>query len=206
MIGRTFVVGLGVLASTLLVTAPAVAQDDAPAMMSARTRGVNVVLGEKMLDDKDWNKNFKAAGLPNLSSQTMLGVETTYGPKRWPVNLATDFLYSQASGKSTSLGRTVTGHTFELGLGVRKVFALSLPVAPYAGGGLAYGSGAVTCSGCTSKAPSGVGFWLGGGAVYQLSRLNAGVGLRYSSIDGKDGNVKLKDGGLIANVVVGYGF
>src|SRR5687768_2568004 len=82
---------------------------------------LNFFFGQKMLDDKDWNKEFKAAGLPNLASQTSFGIEGTYGSGKWPVQIATDFLYSQASGKSTALNRTVTGSTFELGVGARKI-------------------------------------------------------------------------------------
>src|SRR4051812_17480275 len=110
----------GLLAAALTIGYPALAATPmAPAAAPAdpSVHSINVVVGQKMLDDKDWNKNFKAAGLPNLKSQTSFGLETTYGPKAWPVSLATDVLYSSASGKSSTLGRTVTGHTLEFAAG-----------------------------------------------------------------------------------------
>lgn len=199
--------GAGVLGVVLSASAlPALAQTEPAAAPAANTH-INLIVGQKMLDDADWNKEFKAAGLPNLSSQTSFGIETTYGPKAWPVSFATDVLYSSASAKSPALGRTVTGNTLELGVGARKVFALSgIPINPYVGGGLAYGSGAVTCSGCTSRAPSGVGLWVNGGAFYRISKFNAGLGLRYSSIEGKDGAIKLKVGGINPHATIGFGF
>lgn len=201
---RTFRLAAVTLAFSLAF--PAIAQEDTAS--DPIDKHFNFIVGQKMLDDKDWNKEFKAAGLPNLKSQTSFGFESTYGPRSFPVSIATDVLYSQASGKSSALNRDVTGSTFELGLGARKIFGEvgGLPVHPYVGGGLAWGFGAVTCDGCTSKAPSGTGFFLNTGAFYSLSRLNAGLGVRYSSIDGEDDGIKLKVGGLNVNAVVGFGF
>ena len=184
---------------------PAIAQEKGGSA-PPKPSNINIVFGQKMLDDKDWNKEFKAAGLPNLKNQTLYGVQMSWAGPSWPVALATDLLYSSASGKSSSLNRTVTGTTFELGLGARKFFALGPPVSPYAGGGLTWGTGFVTCDGCSSKAPNGTGLWAEGGAVYRLGRLNAGLGARYSNIDGSDGGVKLKVGGLNVNAVLGFGW
>ena len=199
------VLGLGLLA--VMFSATAFAQDAAPVGNDGPRKHFNFIVGQKMLDDKDWNKEFKAAGLPNLATQTSFGLESTWGLGKLPVSLAVDLLYASASGKSTALNRTVTGTTIELGFGVRKVFdVLPVPVHPYVGGGFAYGTGAVTCSGCSSKAPSGTGLFVNGGAFYRLSKFNVGAGIRYSAIDGKDGPVKLKVGGINANLVVGVGF
>ena len=200
--GKLFLV-TGLLVAAVSTPFAAFAQEGSP---SESNTHLNFIVGQKMLDDKDWNKEFKAAGLPNLKTHTSFGLEATYGPGTWPVSIATDVLYSSASGKSTALNRTVTGSTLELGIGARKVFTLGMPIHPYVGGGLAYGSGAVTCSGCSSRAPSGTGFWVNGGAFYSLSRLNAGLGFRYSSIEGKDGNLELNVGGINVNALVGFGF
>src|SRR5688500_17055234 len=126
----------GLFAVALMSPIAAVAQETAAP--AGPRKHINVIVGQKMMDDKDWNKEMKAAGFPHMATQTSFGIESTWGLGRLPVSLAVDTLYASKSGKAGApLNRTVTGNTLEFGLGARKVFTLGMPIHPYVGGGLA---------------------------------------------------------------------
>lgn len=138
---------------------------------------VNVMYGQKNLDDDDWEP---------VEDQTEYGIMFDFKANdNWPISIALDLLFSDDEGDY--YGVDIDGETQEFNLGVRKYFPVTPQFKPYVGGGLAYISAEYSGSYAgvgVSDDDSEVGFWLGGGAVFTFAeRINIGVDLRYSQAE-----------------------
>ncbi len=164
---------------------------------AARADGdVNFFLGQKSLDHGDWGP---------LDGQSEFGAEMSFGKKDWPIAIAVD-LFSSADDYS-SLGAKVEGSTWELGVGVRKIWK-SGNTMPYIGGGLASISGAFKVdSAGVDESDSSLGVWFGGGVFWRLgSRFNIGLAARYSKATITLFDVDGEGGGLHYGMLLGWGW
>lgn len=175
-----------------LAVSMVVAASFLPAVAFAEAN-VQLVVGQKDLDDEDWK---------GIDPQLELGVLTTTGPRAWPVQIAADLLYSQGSGKNS--GVKVNGNTTEINLGVRKIFHLE-NLHPYVGGGLAYIL-AEAKGGGFSESTAAPGFWANAGLYYDISKIGLGVSVRYSAANSDKDTFDAELGGLHYGVTVGYTF
>jgi Outer membrane protein beta-barrel domain len=179
-----------VFVTTLSVVAPAHAD---------ATGNVNFFLGQKSLSSSDWEP---------VEKQGEFGAVMSFGEKSWPISIAVDVLLSAAEEDAFDpfLGSyTITGTTYEVDFGVRKVWGKAA-TRPYIGGGLAViGAGAELDNGLASvdADDSAVGFWADAGIFWRLgSHFNLGLDLRYS-----DADVDLDFGaGLVAQDIGAGGF
>lgn len=179
-----------------LLSAPAFAADGD----SGFAGDINIKVGQKKLHEND----FKAPGV-DLSSQTGFGLLSSWGMKNWPVMIAFD-VDSMSGSKS---GIKVS--EMEISLGARKGFMLSsMPIIPYVGAGVSYGSGTQKFAG-SSNTLTGYGIWIDGGAQYVIAQhFGVGLDIKYDScpvskkISGT--TVKADIGGLFPALFVGYMF
>jgi len=199
------VLALTVLSGSAFATDEAAPKGAAPSSSATSDTGfggdVNLLVGQKTLHDNDWNVGNGGA---NLDNQLGAGIMANLGMRNWPVMVAVDLFYSSASSSG------VSGNTLLFGVGARKSFALqSLPIVPYAGLGVSYGSGSVSASG-QSFSGTGEGLWLDGGAQYKMGKLGLGLDLRWASCPGKFSvggqSVNADLDGFLAALSVGYGF
>jgi len=166
---------------------------------------VNFILGYKNLSG-DWNLNPRetdANGQPLPGDRTFypsLGLETTWGPSNWPVQLAFDVLNSADDGithvpafTTPAFDLRLRAQSLELGFGVRRAF--NLPgITPYLGAGGLWSQGKFEIEVSDPNAgqfgeqtahaharSSAFGFWVGGGAYRRLGpRFQMGVAYRLS--------------------------
>src|SRR5438067_832896 len=71
------------------------------------TGNLNLLLGQKMLPESDWN----VEGLADWSKQVEIGIMFDFRGKTWPVNIAVDLLSSKKT--ETISGTDVDGKTSE---------------------------------------------------------------------------------------------
>jgi len=170
---------------------------------------VNFFIGQKSLDSDDWDP---------VDDQLEFGAVMSFGQDDWPVHIAVDVLASAAEETvfDPFLGDvTVTGSTFEIAGGVRKIWGKGM-FRPYLGAGVAViGAGAELDDGFVSVDANevGFGFWAGGGLFWRLGKhFNIGLDARYSSaevdLDFGSGIVSqdVSAGGLHYGLLVGFGW
>ena len=163
------------------------------------TGNVNFFVGQKSLSSSDWEP---------VEKQGEFGAVMSFGQKTWPVSIAVDVLVSTDDQDAFDpfIGNyTLTGTTYEVDFGVRKVWGKAR-TRPYIGAGLALlGASAEIESGGASidGDDSAVGFWADAGIFWRLgSHFNLGLDVRYS-----DADVDLDFGsGLVATDVGAGGF
>lgn len=192
LLSSAFVV---LIAGLLLVGAASPARAEA---------NINFLLGAKYLDSDDWE---------NADSHGAFGIQTTFGPNDWPVGIAID-AYGSATTQdevildpSFAVGRTHS--TFELGVGVRKIWK-SGKVRPFVGGGLASINanrdvfiGAVSLS----KSDTGPGVWFDGGVFWRLGKqFNIGLNARISRGEITIENEDIQAGGFTLGLLLGWGW
>jgi len=160
---------------------------------------VSGYLGQKSLDDDDWQELDKQAGL---------GVIFDLKHKNWPVSIALDII---ASGDEHESGtQKNTGFTVEHHIGIRKIFALpDYSLKPYIGGGVSIALADIeNKNGSTvinDEEDRGVGTWVGVGTYYELTpHFNIGVDVRYSKAEVTLINIDREVGGLYTGVTAGY--
>jgi opacity protein-like surface antigen len=182
----------------------------APVAHAESTGQVNFFLGTKFLDSGDWDP---------VDDQGEFGVVMTFGRPDWPVHIAADLLGStrEAEIVDPTVGERpdATGSTFELDLGVRKIW-LDKAVHPYAGGGLTLVRAEVEIDSSFetfNTDDDGVGAWLGGGIFWRLGkRFNIGADVRWSTADVEfeagpgEAREKTDAGGLHAGLLLGFGW
>ena len=153
---------------------------------------INFLGGFKALDSTDW---------PEDDAQAFGGITTTFGPERWPVQIAIDLLggtssndqidLELSSGVNVSSPRLIQS-TWELDFGVRKIWRKG-KVRPFVGGGFALICasqerflddnelpdlpGGVLGENLVLRESGGAGgVWINGGVFWRLSkRFNIGV-------------------------------
>ena len=94
---------------------------------------LNFVLGGKTLDADDW---------PLGDDQGEIAFLSTFGPERWPVQVAIDIVGSGSTESSFSVtapgleirGEDLTQSTLEIDVGVRKIWETGR-ARPFVGGG-----------------------------------------------------------------------
>lgn len=170
---------------------------------------VNFFLGMKSLASDDWTPT---------DDQGELGVVMSFGRDDWPVHVAVDALISadEETLADPLLGLvTLTSTTFEIDVGVRKIWKKGR-VLPYLGAGVGIiGAGAEVDAGFASvdASDAAIGFWADGGLFWRLgTRFNIGLDLRWSDaevdLDFGAGNVArdVGSGGLHYGLLMGFGW
>lgn len=187
----------------VVIMTPTPAPSPVPGQEYAASRpyvDVNVSAGSKILAESDWAP---------LANQTELGLMGTVGGTGWPVLIASDALYSFASGRTN--GVDVRAQTFETCIGLRGIFDLGT-FRPHLGAGLVYATVATTArfdDGNEFAAGSGTGFWVGGGALLRLGRsANLGLQMRFSSVTARIPvyGTEQSAGGFHIGATAGFGF
>ncbi len=142
------------------------------------TGDVNVLLGQRNMDEDDWKP---------VHEQRLLGVEADFKGKSWPVNILIGFSGSKKDENiivSNSLGSAnikLEGTTSELYIGARKYFLPGTSMTPYLNAGVSFIKAKITGSigGLgVSGDDSSAGLFFGGGATYRFGSLNVGFDLR----------------------------
>ncbi len=164
------------------------------------TGNLNLLLGEKILSERDWTTE----GGADWSKQFEAGIMFDIREKSWPVNIALDLLSSKKT--VTIHGRDVDGKTSEFALGVRKYFREDQLVKPYVGGGLANITAEMS-SGDNSSSASQIGPWIDGGVKFNpIKALNVGADVRYSQAETEINGDKIQAGGWHWGLFAGWNF
>jgi len=150
-----------------------------PVISNCETNGwtgnFSVFLGKKFLDEDDWKP---------LDDQSEIGFFLDFRPKKWPVNIAIDYLDSEEYGFQNISGTItyVERGTEEINIGIRKIFKITPNIRPYIGGGLAYIRGEFKS--ITSDDDAGTGIWIDAGLYWDfIEHFYLGVDLRYSKAE-----------------------
>jgi len=154
---------------------------------------VNFILGNKTLDEDDWEP---------FEDQGELAVCASFGKVEWPVRIALDLTGSYDD--THFLGTEVSGSTSEFDVGVRKIWKRN-KTRPFLGGGLAFVTGRFEI-GSSDFDEDGVGAWIDGGAFWRLGkRFNIGVEARISRAEVSFGSVDVEAGGEHIGLILGFG-
>lgn len=188
---------------------------------AARSGDVNVIYGEKALDEDRFDES-------GVDKQPQIGVAVTLDFD-WPVALAIDLLSSsedETQSVASELGPLTVDtdvETLELNVGVRKYWGTRDRV--YVGGGLAYvqldvkqtesgtlGPGSEFTDTILDDDGNGIGLWLNVGYVHRFGdHFNVGLDVRYSDAEADltpEGSgaseLTLDSGGLHYGVQLGF--
>jgi hypothetical protein len=161
---------------------------------------VNFILGQKALEEDDWAP---------VEDQGEFGAEVTWGKDDWPILIATDYLWSSDKEDLAATGVEVTGTSWELAVGIRKVWEAGKN-RPYVGGGLALIGGKFegSVSGLSvSDDDQVLGAWVGGGIFWRLGpRFNIGIAGRFSKGQVTFFGVEGEGGGSHFGLILGWGW
>jgi hypothetical protein len=168
-----------------------------PSSSYAETTGnVNFVLGLKMLDEDDWAP---------VEDQGELGALISWGKEGWPVHIAIDILGTSATEENLFFLADVEGSTFELDVGVRKVWGKNI-VRPFLGGGIALITAEFEAFGISDD-DNAVGGWIDGGVFWRLGeRFNIGFEVRVSRAEVTIFGVDAEAGGEHFGLILGFGW
>jgi hypothetical protein len=167
---------------------------------------VNFLIGQKSLSDSDAEPFDEGLGF---------GAMMSFGRTDWPIHIAVDVLgYGDTE---EAFGADWTGATFEVAVGVRKIWTVG-NTRPYIGGGIGVVGAAVEIDGNGSFLDdqgdgNGFGPWAGGGVFWRLGeRFNLGVDVRWNKAEidlDYDSGGTVEDvnvGGLAYGLTVGFGW
>jgi len=136
----------------------------------------NGVIGRRYMGDKDWAP---------FHIYNEIGVEGSWGKMDEPLMFATDFFTSQDSQREGS--KTIQSKSYQLQLGLRKIWTFSKHWNPYGGAGLTVSKGdleEVSSSGTKRGSDNAYGIWVGGGIFYRVGQnFNVGVAVRACLMD-----------------------
>lgn len=163
------------------------------------TGNLNLGVGLKLMDKTDWGATRK---------QKEFRMAFDIRQRRWPINIAADFMYSMSEEDYVQLeDETIAGYrqsSYELNAGVRKIFDNKLySMRPFVGGGFGYISTALT----TFKFQQGtIGAWAEGGIYWELERhFNIGAEMLWSWAEIPYGIQQVTNaGGLHFEMILGY--
>lgn len=177
------------------------------AYANAWTGNVNAFLGQKTLEEEDWEP---------LDKQSEFGVLVDFKQQDWPISIAIDVLGSVDKatvvgvdiGGSPLFDADLEGYTFELDIGARKIWEVSgSSIRPYIGGGLALVHAEIHATDVISvvEDDNGTGFWLGGGVYWTLSQhFNLGLDARYTKAEVTLYDIDTEAGGVHLGLILGY--
>jgi opacity protein-like surface antigen len=167
---------------------------------SARSGGdawhgtVRLFFGGKSLDEDDWEP---------VDSQGEFAILTDFGAESWGVHIALDLRFA-ASDEEDVLGLEVVSSTWEINVGVRKVFDTGSFVKPFLGGGLAFGGAALDIE-IDDDRDAGIGIWADGGIDFSLGGpVSLGFEIAYSSIRVDIADVGADAGGFRFGITLGF--
>ena len=170
------------------------------------TGNFNGSLGNKSLDDKDWQ---------DVDSQGTIGFIADFKKDSWPVSLSIDAFISAGDDVSSDEldldFPEVDASTSGIHLGVRKIWNLEqYTFSPYIGGGLAFVSGSqerMVGGETKDESDTATGVWLGAGVYWRpYESLNLGLDIRYSQADVTLFEEDVNAGGFQTGIFVGYSF
>lgn len=155
---------------------------------------VRLFFGAKALDEGDWEP---------VEDQSEFAILTNFGAEDWDVHVALDLRFA-ASDKEDVLGLEVQSSSWELNVGVRKVFDTKSIVKPFIGGGLAFG-GATMDIEIDDESDAGIGIWLDAGIDFSLGGpVSLGLEFAYSTIPIDIAGVDTDAGGFRFGLTVGF--
>jgi hypothetical protein len=164
---------------------------------------INFILGQKQLDEEQWGQ---------ASDQGEFGILASFGGEKWPVDIATDMIFSghtfQVPGEDSPV--ELFSMTFELDLGVRKIWEHG-KARPFVGGGLAIIAADIELAVgeiSVGTDANGPGVWVDGGIFWRLTRhFNLGLESRISraKVDNLFGS-EVEAGGEHFGLLLGCGW
>jgi len=139
---------------------------------------INVLLGQRNLEENDWKP---------VHEQALLGVEADFKGKNWPVSLLLGFSGSKEDDNAILINgfnvsnAKLEGSTREFFVGARKYFFPGDGLMPYLNGGISFIkakiAGSIAGFGLSGD-DSSTGLFFGGGAIYRFGSFNIGFDLR----------------------------
>lgn len=138
-------------------------------------------------------------------------VDLDFQKKNWPIHIAGQFLstYSPDTPDEAAFKGDFSG-TYELNLGLRKVWERPSQFHPYFGGGVSIIGASITDDlgdGCYYQEDhdSSYGFWVGTGFYWILSeKWHTGLNFQYSYAEVELFGEELNAGGLHFNLLIGW--
>lgn len=189
----------------------------AAAAPTTQANNVNVFLGQKNLDEGDWD--VFDTDILDVGEQDEFGILTDWGVGDWPVALAVDLLISSKDKNDSNFDIDIDGSTWEIDLGVRKYWGTDGMFRPYVGGGLGLISAKVEAQSggeTFDDDDSAIGWFVNGGLSWRLAeRFNLGVDVRYSDssvevsridFDQTETIREIEAGGLHYGLLFGFGW
>ena len=166
-----------------------------PSAAHASVGAVHVFVGQKLLDEDDWNP---------IDSQFEVGVDASLGDDDWPVwiNLG---LFHASDEEELNAVEDVEGTTTEFSLGINKTWTRH-QFRPFVAGGLAFVNSDYEIRDDNDVVfeddDSGTGLYAQGGGYWRVgSSFNIGGMLRYSVFSDD-----FEGGGLHVGLIAGFGW
>jgi hypothetical protein len=165
-----------------------------PAAAHASTGAIHLFVGQKLLDEDDWQP---------IDSQIEVGIDASLGGDDWPLWINIGFFRANDE-EALSAVEELEGTTTEFSLGINKTWTRH-QFRPFVAGGFS-----IVNSDIEVRDPvdvfedddSGVGLYAQGGGYWRLGKsLNLGGMLRYSVFSDD-----FEGGGLHLGLIVGYGW
>jgi hypothetical protein len=167
------------------------------------TGNLNLGVGLKFMDEDEWDAT---------SKQKEMRIAFDVRQRRWPINIAFDFMYSKSEdvytwSENNQDWLAYNQSSYELNAGVRKIFDQKLySMRPFVGGGVGYISTSLDFASFLDKFNQGtVGAWAEGGVYWELERhFNIGAEFLWSWAQIPVLAEKANAGGKHFEMVVGY--
>ena len=165
-----------------------------PTDVRASAGAVHVFIGQKFLDEDDWEP---------IESQLELGIDASMGGDDWPVWINVG-LFTANADEELSAVEEIEGTTTELSLGINKTWTRQ-QFRPFLAGGLAFVNSDVEFrdpDDVFEEEDSGVGLYAQGGGYWRVgSSINLGGMLRYSVFSDD-----FEGGGVHVGLIAGFGW
>jgi hypothetical protein len=155
---------------------------------------VRLFLGAKDLDESDWAP---------VESQGEFAILTNFGRADWDVHLALDLRFA-SSDEEEFLGVDVLSASYEVNVGVRKMFDTGTFVTPFLGGGISFGGATFEIDG-EEEDDSGVGIWFDAGVDFSLGGpISLGLEVALSTLPIEIDDFDTDAGGLRFGITLGF--
>lgn len=171
----------------------------APHPADASQGYVHLFVGQKFLDEDDWEP---------IDDQTELGIDASFGGDDWPVWINVGLFGSNAE-EDLAADEELEGTTTELTVGINKTWTRR-QFRPYIAGGLAFVNTEVEFRddfGTIEDDDSAVGLYLQGGGHWRLgSSFNLGALIRFTMADTDVFGGDFEGGGVHLGLTAGFGW